>query len=87
MKPGIYKFADYLDDDGYGTINIKLTVTMQILSNSVILDFSDSSTMVKGNLNCPEAVVAAATFYCFRCLMPSYTGLSWSISKYKNQDL
>ena len=73
LKPGIYKFADYLDDDGCGTINIKLTVTMQILSDSVTLDFSDSSTMVKGNLNCPEAVVAAATFYCFRCLMPSYT--------------
>ena len=29
--------------------------------------------MVKGNLNCPEAVVAAASFYCFRCLMPTYT--------------
>ena len=26
--------------------------------------------MVAGNLNCPESVVAAAAYYCFRCLMP-----------------
>ena len=26
--------------------------------------------MVPGNLNCPESVVAAAVYYCFRCLLP-----------------
>ena len=73
LKKGTYKFVDYLDDDGYGTINIKIAIKMDIVSDSVILDFTDSSTMVKGNLNCPEAVLAAASYYCFRCMMPSYT--------------
>ena len=73
LKPGTYKFTDFLDDDGCGTVNIKLAITMEIISDSVMLDFTDSSAMVKGNLNCPKAVVAAASYYCFRCLMPSYT--------------
>ncbi len=73
LKPGMYRFLDYLDDDGCGTNNIKLAVHIHITSDSAILDFTESSCMVKGNLNCPEAVVAAASFYCFRCLMPSYT--------------
>ncbi len=73
LKSGTYKFVDYLDDDGYGTINIKIAVKMVIASDKVKLDFTDSSIMVKGNLNCPEAVLAAASYYCFRCMMPPYT--------------
>ena len=73
LKPGKYRFVDYLDDDGCGTENIKLTVKIHVASDSVNLDFTESSCMVRGNLNWPEAVVAAASFYCFRCLMPSYT--------------
>ena len=34
------------------------------------MDLSDSADTVRGNLNCPESVVAAAAYYCFRCLMP-----------------
>ena len=89
LKPGEYRFVDYLDDDGCGTENIKLSVHIHVTSASVVLDFSESACMVKGNLNCPEAVVAAASFYCFRCLMPSYTpachGLFRSI-KIKTQE-
>ena len=73
LKSGTYKFVDYLDDDGFGTINIKIAVKMDIVSGFIVLDFTDSSIMVKGNLNCPEAVLAAASYYCFRCMMPPYT--------------
>ena len=48
LKPGTYKFIDFLDDDGCGTVNIKLAITMEIISDSVMLDFTDSSIMVKG---------------------------------------
>jgi len=70
LAPGCYRFEDYLDDDGLGSEHIRLAVALHIESGQVVLDLGDSDGMVPGNLNCPKAVVAAAVYYCFRCLMP-----------------
>ena len=70
LNPGQYVFQDFLDDDGFGSDAIPLQVSLEIDSKQAILDFAGSAKMVPGNLNCPEAVVAAAVYYCFRCLMP-----------------
>jgi N-methylhydantoinase B len=48
-------------------LDLKLTISAQ----SITMDMTDSSDMVPGNLNCPESVVAAAAYYCFRCLLPA----------------
>lgn len=71
LKQGKYHFEDFIDDDGYGTRSILLAIDLTIGADEVELDLSKSSPMVKGNLNCPESVAAAAGFYCFRCLVPS----------------
>lgn len=71
LKTGTYTFSDTLDDDGKGSRNIELAVSLHIENASIELDFTGSSDQVPGNLNCPEAVVAAASYYCFRCLMPA----------------
>jgi len=70
LNPGRYYFEDYLDDDGWGTNKILLAIDLIIGEHEVELDLTGSSPMVIGNLNCPESVVAAAGYYCFRCLMP-----------------
>jgi len=70
LQVGEYNFTDYLDDDGCGQSNIKLALTLRIRPDHLELDFRDSSKQVAGNLNCPESVVAAAAFYCVRCLLP-----------------
>ncbi|PCI72954.1 MAG: 5-oxoprolinase [SAR86 cluster bacterium] len=70
LQVGEYSFTDYLDDDGCGQSNIKLALTLRIRPDRLELDFRDSSEQVAGNLNCPESVVAAAAFYCIRCLLP-----------------
>ena len=72
LSPGIYHFEDCLDDDGYGSRDIKLSVNLSVDSDMVEVDFRDSADMIAGNLNCPDSVAAAAAFYCFRCLMPDY---------------
>ena len=71
LNPGRYYFEDYLDDDGWGTNKILLAIDLIIHEHEVELDLTGSSRMVAGNLNCPESVVAAAGYYCFRCLMPA----------------
>jgi N-methylhydantoinase B len=70
LRPGEYLFEDFLDDDGFGSSAIPLNLALRINTAEVELDFSASSEMVPGNLNCPESVVAAAAYYCFRCLLP-----------------
>ncbi len=70
LQRGSYSFQDFLDGDGFSDAQIPLSVQLTIKPNTVVLDFSESSDMVPGNLNCPESVVAAAAYYCFRCLMP-----------------
>jgi N-methylhydantoinase B len=70
LQVGEYRFTDYLDDDGCGQSNIQLTLILRIRPDRLEMDFRESSEQVAGNLNCPESVVAAAAFYCVRCLLP-----------------
>lgn len=70
LSDGEFCFEDFLDDDGFGSGEILLRLKLQIRHEEASLDFSGSAPMVAGNLNCPESVVAAAVYYCFRCLLP-----------------
>ncbi len=71
LPNGRYCFEDFLDDDGQGTTDISLKVSIEILDGQIEVDFSGSSEEVKGNINCPVTVTAAATLYVFRCLLPA----------------
>jgi len=72
IPDGVYFFEDYLDDDGYGQTDITIKVSIKISRGRADLDFSGTSRQVKGNLNCPMPVTAAAVVYVFRCLMPAH---------------
>lgn len=70
LQTGEFRFLDVLDDDGCGSTDIPLALTLLIETDAVTMDFRDSAEQVTGNLNCPESVVAAAAYYCIRCLLP-----------------
>jgi N-methylhydantoinase B len=46
---------------------------LRVSDEGVEADFSGTADQVRGNINCPLAVAAAAVFYVFRCLMPAQT--------------
>ncbi|MEX0618515.1 MAG: hydantoinase B/oxoprolinase family protein [Pseudohongiellaceae bacterium] len=71
LRPGTYRFADCLDDDGRGHNDIRIHVTATVSCTGINLDFTGSDDQVEGNLNCPRSVTAAAAYYCLRCLMPA----------------
>lgn len=73
IKAGVYGFTDVMDDDGQGSTDIKIKVTITVSSSAIHVDFNGTASQVKGNINCPLSVVAAAVYYVFRCLMPDYT--------------
>ena len=69
---GVWSFTDYLDDDGYGTTDIPICVTLEVGATGIRVDFTGTATQVKGNVNCPLSVTTAAVYYVFRCFLPAY---------------
>ena len=73
IPSGVYEFSDVMDSDGLGNINIPIHVAIHVSDHSVKVDFNGTAAQVPGNINCPLSVAAAAVYYVFSCLMPSYT--------------
>jgi len=73
IKDGEYSFKDMLDDDGQGNANIVIKATVIFEQGNITVDFAGTAPQMKGNINCPLSVTAAAVYYVFRCLMPAQT--------------
>lgn len=73
IPSGEYAFHDYLDNDGAGTDKVCIQACLRVTDGEIDIDFHGSAAQVKGNVNCPLSVTAAAVYYVFRCLMPSHT--------------
>ncbi|MDY6821069.1 MAG: hydantoinase B/oxoprolinase family protein [Deferribacterota bacterium] len=69
MKDGLYNFYDFLDDDGQGSKDIKIDVSIKIDRDNVILDFTKSSKEVQGNVNAVYSITLSAVLYVFRSLI------------------
>ena len=72
MPAGRYNFEDVLDDDGAGTQDIPIRLTLTISEAGIRADFTGTAQQVSGNVNCPLSVTAAAVLYVFRCLLPDH---------------
>ena len=70
IPDGEYHFSDVLDDDGLGHTDIEIRAGIVVQQGRVDVDFKGSSSQVRGNVNCPISVTAAAVYYVFRCLLP-----------------
>ncbi len=68
VPDGEYSFTDHLDDDGFGSRNIPVSVRVEIAGTEAVVDFRGTSPAVEGPFNCPRAVTRSAVFYVFRCI-------------------
>ena len=73
IPPGEYAFEDYMDDDGAGSTDVPIRVRLRVGGGMVVADFTGTAAQVRGNINCPLSVTAAAVLYALRCLMPDHT--------------
>lgn len=72
LPPGTYRATDVLDDDGAGTTNLPIAVTMTITEEGQArFDFTDTAPQAKGSLNATEAITHSACYYIVRCLVES----------------
>jgi len=70
IPDGEYHFSDVLDDDGLGHADIEIRAGIVVQQGRIDVDFKGTSSQVRGNVNCPISVTAAAVYYVFRCLLP-----------------
>jgi N-methylhydantoinase B len=73
LPDGEFHYEDVLDDDGLGTLDIPIRLTLRVCEGRVRADFAGTAEQVPGNVNCPLSVAAASVYYVFRCLMPPHT--------------
>jgi len=68
IPDGVYTYGDFIEDDGAGTKNIRVSVILTIKEDQAIVDFTPSSLQVKGSVNAVKAIALSAVLYVFKCL-------------------
>jgi len=69
IPEGTYTFSDYIEDDGLGNKDIKISVEITVFKEEVNLDFTDSSPQTEGSVNAVKAITVSAVYYVFRSLI------------------
>jgi N-methylhydantoinase B len=67
MPDGCYTFTDYLDNDGQSDERLAVQVAITVAGDELTVDFSGTSSAVRGNLNAVPAIAHSAVAYCVRC--------------------
>ncbi len=83
IPEGTYSFTDLLDDDGFDTRDINLTVDIRVNKKSITFDFSKSSPPVRGCINANEAIAYSSVLFClisiFEGQVPINSGIMRSV--------
>ena len=76
IEPGEYEAEDFMDDDGFGTVDIPIRVRLVRHRDGLDVDFTGSSPQVKGGINAVRAITDSATRYTVRCVVEALLGES-----------
>ena len=76
VEPGEYEAEDFMDDDGFGTVDIPIRVRLVRHRDGLDVDFTGSSPQVKGGINAVRAITDSATRYTVRCVVEALLGES-----------
>ncbi len=66
---GSYDFEDFMDDDGAGRENIRISVRLEIEGDEALLHFTGCDPQVSGSINAVYAITLSAVLYVFRSLV------------------
>jgi N-methylhydantoinase B len=66
---GVYKFTDYIDNDGFSEEAIPIHCAITVSGSKVSVDFAGSSPQVRGAINSTLSFVKSATYLSVRCAL------------------
>lgn len=69
LPRGVFRFTDFLDNDGLSAERVRIEVTIAIHGEDVVVDFTGSSPQMAGSVNANYAIAVSASTYVFRCLL------------------
>lgn len=69
LKDGVFTFTDYMDDDGAGTRDIKIALTIEKKGDHIVFDFEGSSPQVPGNFNMVFNATQSAVCFAMKALL------------------
>ena len=76
IELGKYEAEDFMDDDGFGAVDIPIRVRLVRRHDGLDVDFTGSSPQVKGGINAVTAITDSATRYTVRCVVEALLGES-----------
>ena len=69
IPDGVYRFADYLDNDGIELDRpIVIAATITVSGSEIHFDFTGTSAQVRGPLNAVPAAAISGAYYVLRCI-------------------
>jgi N-methylhydantoinase B len=84
LPRGSWQARDVLDDDGHGTRDIGLQVSVTRRGDRLEFDFRESDDQVRGPLNANLAITTSAVFYVIACVagreVPANSGMMQAVS-------
>ena len=69
VPDGSYRFRDVMDDDGLGTTDFPIELTVTVAGERIIFDFTGTSTQVPGNINATLNSTQASVCYALKALL------------------
>jgi N-methylhydantoinase B len=69
MPDGIYRFTDYIDEDGLDPDPIPIAVTITVDGDHMTVDFDGSAPQVRGAINSPFPFTKSTVYACVRHLI------------------
>ena len=67
--PVTVRAVDYLDDDGLGSEDIPIVLTLTVADGAATFDFTGTAPQVQGSLNAVEAITLSAVSYALRLVV------------------
>ncbi|MDP0926710.1 hydantoinase B/oxoprolinase family protein [Paracoccus onubensis] len=69
VPDGEYNFADVMDDDGLGTEDVRIALTVRKTGDKIVFDFTGTSPQVPGNFNMTLNTTKSAVCYALKSLL------------------
>ncbi|MGH3088399.1 MAG: hydantoinase B/oxoprolinase family protein [Rubrobacteraceae bacterium] len=70
LPDGAHSAEDFLEGDGATDEDIPIKATVTVNGDSMEIDFDETSSAARGNVNCPLAVTRSACYFALRVLLP-----------------
>ena len=69
IPDGTYHFADVMDDDGLGAVDIPIELKIEVAGDRIRFDFAGTAPQVEGNINVTLNATQASVAYCLKALL------------------